>query len=331
MVINVAHQDAERDPVLQAILEQINDPTEQRIREPSSSPNVQLLQAVTSAIARSNTQAGGERVVDLIGHALDGQLHIGQWGLTSSTTTTAIFRAIGEANSELGLTKIRLLGCLTAQSPGGIAALGFLQDLMNESKSKIKIFGSTDPLCAVDFGPTGITPVSENDYLTQANHEVPPDLQAVLNAWWQTVSPPSDPLKDLHEALGKEKIGTPQAPLRTETAEEILASRTLYGDLIPVRRAKSSLPLFAALSGEPGREVAGLLELPMGELAVPVDGSPLYHRITLLFGGRFVRLYPREPANEFAKKAISGVTYRMKEEKQKLLLGQFFDGTVLPL
>lgn len=329
MQINVVHQRAKDNEVLDAILENIDDGAEHPISEPTSSGDRQLIQIIEGV---ATSQTAEEGILDIIGHALDGELYIGTWAISESNAATqAIFKILANLHQQLNLSKIRLLGCSTATATRGRALLQGLQQLIDDHGGGITVYGSNTPMHAAFFGQRGLTREAAATYLQTAAQDGGPPAAVALNRWWQSLPLSSAALLRLHGRLAMQRPGGLRSPLRKETADEIRASRVPYGQLIPIKIATAPVPVFSSLSNEPARSAPGLLELPKGELVVPIPGTALYHRISILFDGALVRVYPDRGAVRMPISESVGVTYRVKAEQREFLRELLRSGSELPL
>jgi hypothetical protein len=239
------------------------------------------VQGVIDALARRQP-APPPFSLDLIAHARRGVLRLGNWSIDANATTTALHAACEAVLAELPLAAIRLLGCNTAISREGQAAMRNLHQLFT-----VPIVGTKVPISARDFGSTGFL---ADAILTDQDHLPPPSGPTLQSAggWLGRF-----------ERLVGETLAAVLPRLRREPRADVFRDwdRAPPSLRWPVRQLTSAQlnELFRHVSPELVH-APGLLALPDLELVVPVDedaGAPRYHRITVLLDGYWLRLYPR--------------------------------------
>lgn len=273
--VSVSHTAPDR--VVQRVLDQIDHE-----RLVSSALGNDGVEGVIDQLAHRGRSAAGF-TLDLIGHARRGILHLGDWSIDGNGVSAALQRACAHALSGLELTGIRLLGCNTAITRDGQAAMRRLHDVF-----KVPVIGTKMPISARDFVGTGFR---SEAILTDHAHLPPPAGPTMtLAAQWFVQC----------KRVEGEKPATVIRRLRRESfADAILDwTRTRPQLRWPVRQI-SHAQLDDILEGAQADvgEAPGLLALPDLELVVPISdgfGAPRYHRITALLDGYWLRVYPRD-------------------------------------
>jgi hypothetical protein len=264
--------------------------------------------------------------LDLIAHAYDGVLQFGYWTIAPGPLLRADFLA---SVRELHPASIRLLGCFTAVLQG-LDAMQHLENVIADTLgTPIPIFGTNDVLYADHFGPDGLNSRGEKLLLSSQGlprkpiapmAPVPPGPGGPLGDG-PMVQPPNsspprtDPEESIPDGLPDElvergfrqlrQLDVPSVPeilarLRPETLEQ--ATRdwryTSTNHYWPVERFPAKAwPLLIDQLIPQLATAPGLLAVPDAEVLVPVKGTsgePRFHRATILFWGRFVRVYPEE-------------------------------------
>ena len=96
--------------------------------------------------------------VDVVAHARGGVLELGTWDTEDARSAARFARAAAAALTRLRVTAIRLLGCGTAATPRGRATLRRLQAEIRAAGLAVRVVGTTIPVWATDFDPTGLRP-----------------------------------------------------------------------------------------------------------------------------------------------------------------------------
>ncbi|HET9622776.1 MAG TPA: DUF4347 domain-containing protein [Kofleriaceae bacterium] len=268
----------------------------------------------------------GKITLDVIAHAHDGEIQLGTCSISDvnkKLSNLADQLTANQIRLSQFIEKIRLLGCLTAETDAGRAAIRTIKKLTG-----VPVWGTTTLISAEDFGRTGFhSPQSliESDQM-QAARGAPWMAKGELGA---ALPPSSAELLDKPRAwflerptasfnaqlLGVDDNGRSAVPdvighllesLQAETAEQARRDMNAHptGDASRPRRwdvvaAPPNGPSLADLlqSCEPEvRIVEGLLLLPDVEVLYPApaapDGTPRFFRVTHLLGGHLIRVYP---------------------------------------
>ncbi|MFT3698295.1 MAG: hypothetical protein QM831_34450 [Kofleriaceae bacterium] len=90
--------------------------------------------------------------LDLIGHSRrDGTLVLGRWSLDDSSQTAATFRTLLRPPlDKIGVGRIRILGCSTAATKTGWAAIHRIASAVGR-----EVFGTKRYVSKIDYGPEG--------------------------------------------------------------------------------------------------------------------------------------------------------------------------------
>lgn len=210
---------------------------------------------------------GVPKTLDLIGHstANTSLLVLGDWVVdASSLTVTAFFRELAEQDvlSRLGITAVRLLGCLTADTAHGKWTVCALSEILG-----VEVYGTTGLLLASHYNRDGFA--EERGYLLasatqlRANGLVPRPLDRG--------EPSTLPLDvDALPAVALPKRSWPVHVIGREHARELLG--------LVYRRDGSIIP--------------GLVAAPTCEVALPAATADRYHLVQVLLNGELVRVYP---------------------------------------
>ena len=184
------------------------------------------------------------------------------------------------------------------------------------------VYGTREPLTAPDFSENGLSELATGANLITA--EQSPQcidwFESVI-VWWNKQPARARGFLDFRSEMSRREngIGSGSSPMLAENLASIVARNKLYGFLYPVV-ATSMLDsdLYSLVEGGPKR-ISGLLELPTGELMIPVANWDTFHRVTLLFNANFIRIYPRgEP---------EGLIYRVRGKSSNYLLKLLNRGT----
>lgn len=240
--------------------------------------------------------------LDLISHSRRGVLQLGDWSVDGTGKSQLLQQACAAQLARLGLSEIRLLGCNTAVTPGGQAAMVALAQVF-----RVPVKGTTVPISAADFDASGFRP---KGYL--AGHDRLPPLVAPLAA--------SAKWLDRFQAVTGHTVKGLLAKLRRESLSDSIRdwSRTRPQLRWPIRQiTRRALDALLDRAGPKLSHVPGLLALPDLELLVPIEGdfgAPRYHRFTLLLDGLWLRMYPRDQPE--------GIVLRTREDVLAAALGQ---------
>ncbi len=254
---------ARRDPELERIHAVLASPLEIANRNDLADQLGHMLVGPTAPMAPST--------LDLIGHSMPGTslLRIGDWVVDAAqSSVTSFFRELADHDvlPRLGITAVRLLGCVTAGSAQGRYTICSLADLLG-----VEVYGTTDMICAQHYDATGFSDRYAAALVASAalRGEVPSfESRTTTTAYARSL--------DL-DALPSVTLPLAQAPGwplhvldRSRTAEV----------LHMVRRHE-------------GAEMPGLLATPGCELALPT-GHGAHVLAQVLLNGEFVRVFPRD-------------------------------------
>ncbi len=226
------------------------------------------LEAVIGHLLASNV-APTEKTLDLIGHSTADKslLVLGDWVIdAASPTVTSFFRGLRDEDvfARLGITAIRLLGCLTADSGHGRATICALSDITG-----VEVYGTRDLVFARHYECGGFA--CERRYLLVNATELRKDTVDPRSI---TAGEPYERVLDL-DALPTvlHGINTTAWPLRIASRGDASALLRLVR-----RRAGASMP--------------GLLTSPCCEVALPSTEPDRYHRAQILLAGELIRVFP---------------------------------------
>jgi hypothetical protein len=217
----------------------------------------------------SYARPGASKTLDLIGHSTmsTSLLVLGEWVIDArSPTVTAFFRELAEQEvlPRLGITAVRLLGCLTADTAHGKWTIAALADVLG-----VEVYGTTGLLLASHYDRDGFADArryllaSATDLRT--NGVVPRPLDR---------GEPSGFVLDV-DALPPRPLDTSRSwPVHVASHEE--ARELLY----LVRRRD-------------GSQIPGLQAAPDCEIALPSQEPGRYHLIQVMLDAEVVRVHPR--------------------------------------
>jgi len=218
--------------------------------------------------------------VDLIAHAKHGVLQFGNWVINDTEQAST---QLLQAWEVLSPSEIRLLGCNTALTAAGQAAIRHLKTVFG-----VPVYGATTPLYARDFGSQGLI---VDGVLVECDNMPAPLPSAVsdeiVNQWHERFNfVPGVNVSGLRNALRAETLD--EAMQLWTTAPE--ADRWSLERVAPDRDIDA---LFDSLG--PGFVTApGLLATPEFEwlyAAGSLRGVPMFYRVTALLEGTFLRIY----------------------------------------
>lgn len=226
--------------------------------------------------------------LDLIAHAREGVLHLARWVISDAEPESA--NVLDRLTPET-LAAIRLLGCFTGQTKAGQAAMRHLKKRLiarfGEAVGKqIKVFGTRNLTGARDFDKNGFRVeheplLVEHDQLPQPGHEGVVDESAWVSDLEKASELTVEGLQLESEAGARAEAAKYEPPSRWE----VRPSSPRDGALADV------------LANRDGDQWAdpGLLQLPDFEILFPAPPSsdvPRFFRVTSLFGGKYLRVYP---------------------------------------
>ena len=229
------------------------------------------------------TAPAGAATLDLIGHTMPSTslLRIGDWVVDAAqSSVTSFFRELAEHDvlPRLGITAVRLLGCVTAGSAHGRYTICALADLLG-----VEVYGTTDMICAQHYDATGFSDRYASALVpSSALRGEPPHFESrtTLTAYARALDLDGLPTVTLPLA---QSPGWPLHVLDRASAAEVLHM---------VRRSE-------------GAEMPGLLATPACELALPT-GSGQHVLAQVLLDGEFVRVFPRD--------ARAGIVYPVADK-----------------
>jgi hypothetical protein len=216
--------------------------------------------------------------LDLIAHARGGELHLCQW-LISETEgeSTSLKRKVRRGT----IGAVRLLGCLTAATVKGRAAMCHLKKVLG-----VQVFGTTSLIGARDFDESGF---KRDNYLIECDRlQTGNAISAEIAGTW---------FADLDLAPN---VGLLDEQLRAETYDEALADvlklpAPSRWDVKPAAPQLGALATLLADRDSGLRIAPGLLLLPDAEALFPApseNGISRFFRVTFLLGGQLLRVYP---------------------------------------
>jgi len=214
------------------------------------------------------------KTLDLIGHSTPGKslLVLGNWVIdAASQTVTAFFRELAEQEvlPRLGITAVRLLGCLTADTGHARWTICTLADILG-----IEVYGTKDLIFSAHYNSAGFR--DERRYLLVSASEL---RREAVDPKPLTRGTPYERVLDLDALPAMSLVGTGAMawPLRIASYDD---ARNL---LRLVRRRE-------------GAAMPDLLTSPHCEVALPSTQSGAFHRVQVLLEGELVRVYPDGPA-----------------------------------
>lgn len=242
------------------------------------------------SVVEHRQKVGHPLGIDLIAHAAKGILQFAKWKIDSADQLCIKLRDEWKMRSP---REIRLLGCSTAVSPSGRAALRHLKSVFGQVHSDIHVYGSTTALLATDFGQKGFL----HDELLVEVEDLPvsamePSATDVVTEWFGRFAPVLKSSDSIRTSLTKETrseaIARSIGPLiGPDDSTRGIIGRPRIDDLF----SQLETTLFSA---------PGLLEVPDAERLYPAEsgtGDTLYHRVSFFRGGAFVRVYSNEFPN----------------------------------
>jgi hypothetical protein len=203
------------------------------------------------------------KTLDLVGYATTSKLlSIGGWTIDGEDRAVlAFFRGLAEQEvlPRLGVHSVRLIGSLTGATPAGMLALRALARVLG-----VRVFGATELIYARHFDQTGFIA----DGALVSSDDDP------------TSTPPYAPtLEPRHELV----------------VDALPARPLVAGERISIASRDDAHALLGVIARTAGVAMPGLLAVPSCELALPSTEPNAFHRLELLFGGSYVRVYPGGP------------------------------------
>jgi hypothetical protein len=219
--------------------------------------------------------------VDLVSHATDGVLGLGEWTVDDQGSMAKELRDHCAAElPQLQAGGIRLLGCNTAVTLAGQLAIQHLADVF-----QTEVSGATVPLYARDFGPDGL--ISTNVLADSSSLPKISDASGNMQAWFERFDPgPELKLSKMLDDLRQESLPDATRDWRRTHSTRRWPVQQLLSEYVFRSCFELVIPTLAA--------APGLLALPERELLVPIaDADDRYYRLTVLLGGYLVRVYRR--------------------------------------
>jgi hypothetical protein len=210
-------------------------------------------------------------VLDLIAHAANGELQLASWSITATEPFAAQLAAAIQPGM---LAAVRLLGCYTADTQPGMDALRHLKATLG-----VPVLGTSNMIFASDFDAAGF----HTDAVLIEVDDLPSAAAPLSNAKLEqgfARFPLVDSIADLHANLLDES---------REEAEKLTSH--FRGRPKPLISAIPIGTVFS-LGTTVLRTAPGLLAIPDREWLYPSTTPGMFHRVTLLFGGRLIRVYP---------------------------------------
>lgn len=220
------------------------------------------------------TVDAGARAVDLIGHSIERRrtepgiyLQIGKWTITYSNVA-GFCQAARPVLENKGITKLRLLGCMTAATSGGWATIQELARQLN-----VVVYGTSRDIWAADYTSQGFM---SYDALHASTARGKAELPAQNSPGYLVEARVDETL--IRDHLRRETLG----PGALGPAEEI----------IPADLAGS---IWDQIDPTMSWSLPGLLTQPSRELLLPAGGGE-YYRVQILPRCRAVRVFPLPPS-----------------------------------
>ncbi len=251
-----------RDPELERIHRALAQPIEIANRNDLADILGRRLATITGTPAPAT--------LDLIGHAMPGTslLRLGDWVVDAAQSSViAFFRELAEHDvlSRLGITALRLIGCVTAGSAHGQYTMCALADVLG-----VEVYGTTDMICAAHYDAGGFS--ERYAHALVASAEVRGEVRKF-------------------EARADRATRARALDLDALPSEPLPVAFAAAWPLLVVDRAMAA-DILRMIRRHEGAEMPGLLAEPMCELALP-DGDATYVRMQVLLDGEFVRVFPR--------------------------------------
>jgi len=238
---------------------------------------------------------GNTRTLDLIGHA--NQTRLLQLGTSVVDPSEAEVRQLFEQMAadgvmqSLHIGELRLLGCETAMSSEGQAAIRDLTEILG-----IRVVGTTRLVYAAHFGDKGLKDRYERMLCDASNL---PDLDDERILWPQDPLPALAPRFELDalETVPADQLPAVGWPRVGENAD----TRPRAGSIADTR------PLVDLVDASDGRVMPSMLARPRCELLVG-SGADQVHRVEVLFDYELVRVHPAD--------MTSSAVYRVKNPEE---------------
>jgi hypothetical protein len=208
------------------------------------------------------------KTLDLIGHSTPGTslLMLGDWVIDAANpTVVAFFRELAEQEvlPRLGVTAVRLLGCLTADTGHARWTICELAEILD-----VEVYGTKDLIYSAHYDGAGF--VDDRRYLLASSRDLSEGAVAPKPL---ARGEPYARVLDVDALPAEWLTGGQPWPQRLATADQARAILRL------VRRRD-------------GAAMPGLLAAPHCEVALPSPDPRRFHRAQVLLDCEFVRVYP---------------------------------------
>lgn len=214
--------------------------------------------------------------MDLIAHAKGGILQFGDWHVgTPEDGEEAVAESWGNKRPD----ELRILGCTTAVTSEGIAALKRLKKTLGIKS----VYGTTAPMVARNFGPEGLL-YKDEVFLVEAS--TLPDRgaeisESVVAKWFENF----DEYSFSH--------GPILSSLQPEDPDDVKAAQAKNGISAKVIEYSAFENAVLHTRWAPPARAPGLLAIPETEIVAEAPGHPgSIVRLSVFLGGAFIRIYP---------------------------------------
>ncbi|MBK9035111.1 MAG: hypothetical protein IPL61_28250 [Myxococcales bacterium] len=236
---------------------------------------------------------------DIIGHSKDGVQALCDWLAQDDIIARDITTRWAQAFPIPQLGNVRFLGCNTAVTDAGIAALSALS-----IRWGVSIVGTTTPIDDGDFSDDGFAPLHAKTKTVSATDRAEVDDDQRRMSWFRS--------RKRARPMSADALSS----LRTEALVDVAHGVQRYHPTLRWKigsvRVKQIQRVLSA-SVDVRRVSPGLLALPDHEFVWPAPtslGLLRFHRMTVLLGGAYVRLYPKgQPAGVLVCLSTRGDAY----------------------
>ena len=226
--------------------------------------------------------------LDLIAHARDGELHLARWVISQSESAS---QQLVHGLAPGTLAAVRLLGCFTGQTRAGRAAMRHLKlQLKDRFGDGVKVYGTRNLIGARDFEDEGFKAAHEP--LLIEHDQLPADDRETVGdeaAWFSDLEK-----VDVRDLTAERLQLEAEADARAQAAKYEAPSRWVVERCGPQHGTLEQV--LGNRDGDPWAD-PGLLQLPDFELLFPApqsNGAARWFRVTSLFGGSYLRVYPTD-------------------------------------